>query len=504
MRLTLKVTSCRGLPPSEEITACFDQRSGTIGRADDNDLVLPDQENFISRRHADISYQNGRYSISDTSLSGTVIDHSETPLKKSSAELRDGMRIDIGEYELVVQIAAAAGIESFPGEPAESEGLLTDIIPRPDHLPTSESEAPQSFFHEEPAFESPSISDSEDPFAGFDDEKPVFDPLAGLEGGAPVVDHFDPPKSHFEPGGFDALPEDFNFEDLLDDQPPDQSGLQVEASPSVLPDDNVPDEDQFDFEGFPEAIMDQPLGTAAVPPPELRSEPKEPSVLVKEPPLHQNVPRVEPSLPKVSKVRLPADPVGGERDRLFGVLMEAIGIDEGSPAGRASDENTVRLIGEMFREMIEGMMTLLVSRAELKSQFRMSVTTIRPVENNPLKFSVSVVDALNALLTPGQRGFLKPIDAIQNGFDDVSNHQLAMISGIQASVTDLLRKFDPERFEKQIEASVFSKKDAKCWEAYSNAYQRLVTEATDEFFGDTFVKAYEKQMQILVSINGGN
>ena len=67
MLLTLKVMSCRGLPSPEEISACFDQRNGTIGRADDNDLVLPDPENFISRLHANISYEDGRYSISDKS-----------------------------------------------------------------------------------------------------------------------------------------------------------------------------------------------------------------------------------------------------------------------------------------------------------------------------------------------------------------------------------------------------------------------------------------------------
>ena len=162
----------------------------------------------------------------------------------------------------------------------------------------------------------------------------------------------------------------------------------------------------------------------------------------------------------------------------------------------------MHLVGEMFCEMVEGMMSLLRSRAELKSQFRMSVTTIRAAENNPLKFSMSVGEAMQALLKPDRKGFLKPVDAIQNGFDDISNHQLAMTAGIQASVSDLLKKFNPQRFESQVDRSVFGTKNIKCWNNYSESYEQNATDAMEDFFGDAFVAAYEQQMRVLESING--
>ncbi|MCS5565908.1 MAG: type VI secretion system-associated FHA domain protein TagH, partial [Methylococcales bacterium] len=114
----------------------------------------------------------------------------------------------------------------------------------------------------------------------------------------------------------------------------------------------------------------------------------------------------------------------------------------------------------------------------------------------------SVGEAMQALLKPDRKGFLKPVDAIQNGFDDISNHQLAMTAGIQASVSDLLKKFNPQRFESQVDKSVFSTKNTKCWNNYSESYEQIATDAMEDFFGDAFVAAYEQQMRVLESING--
>lgn len=494
MLLTLKVMSCRGLPPPEEISACFDQKNGTIGRSDDNDLVLPDPENFISRRHANITYESGRYSLLDTSLSGTVIDQSEQPLKKSAVELRDGMRIDIGEYEIIVHIGEAADAGPFSSDSLESDGLLTDIMPPVNSSPLA-ANSPENFLVESPEFDSPSNQDSDDLLAAFNDEEVVIDPLAALEESTPVQDNFDPPKSHFEPGGVDELPEDFNFEDLLNDSAPEAPESQEEFAGQAFSKDAIENPAEYDFSS--EKLVEEPIDVDSFAKSVADSEANEPLEAPK-------IPNAKSSSANVrSAIEQSIGEGGQQKDRLFDLLLESIGVSPSSVANGSNEEQIVRLIGKMFREMVEGLMALLMSRAELKSQFRMSVTTIRPAENNPLKFSVSTTDALKALLTPGQQGFLNPVDAVHDGFNDVSNHQLAMIAGIQASMTQMFKNFEPERFAKQSEGGVFSNKDAKSWELYSKSYQRLVSEATEEFFGDTFVDAYAKQMQVLQSINKG-
>jgi len=125
------------------------------------------------------------------------------------------------------------------------------------------------------------------------------------------------------------------------------------------------------------------------------------------------------------------------------------------------------------------------------------MTVIRAANNNPLKFTVSTDDVLRQLLENKTDGFVTSTMAIEEAFDDVMNHQLAMQAGIQASLTHLLHNFDPRVIEKQFEYGMVLQKKAKCWEKYEETYHHTVDDAVENFFGEEFVKAYEKQMALL-------
>ena len=157
----------------------------------------------------------------------------------------------------------------------------------------------------------------------------------------------------------------------------------------------------------------------------------------------------------------------------------------------------MRTSGELLRSMVEGLMQVLRARAELKSQFRVSVTTMRSVNNNPLKFTPNVDDAMRLVLSPTNPGFLPPKQAVSEGFSDIMNHQIAMTAGIQAALADILRSFDPQLIEKTQGEGVLFQKKAKCWEYYVERYPHLKAVAQEEFFGDAFADAYEKQMLLL-------
>jgi type VI secretion system FHA domain protein len=157
----------------------------------------------------------------------------------------------------------------------------------------------------------------------------------------------------------------------------------------------------------------------------------------------------------------------------------------------------MRTSGELLRSMVQGLMQVLRARAELKSQFRVSVTTMRSVDNNPLKFTPNVDDALKLILAPTNPGFLPPKQAVSEGFNDIMNHQLAMTAGIQAALAEVLHSFDPQLIEKSQTEGVLFQKKAKCWEYYLEKYPQLKAVAQEEFFGDAFVDAYEKQMLLL-------
>ena len=110
------------------------------------------------------------------------------------------------------------------------------------------------------------------------------------------------------------------------------------------------------------------------------------------------------------------------------------------------------LAGQMLREVVLGLMEALKGRADLKSRLRLSQTTIQPGENNPLKFSASVDEAVLKLLDPHGSRYLGPIEAIRESFADLRTHQTALAAAIQAAVDELMNRIEPgelqERFDR--------------------------------------------------------
>src|SRR5574343_447924 len=105
MVVVIRAISYKGLRPSQPITAQFDLQGGTIGRAPNNQLILPDPDKFVSRTHASIVFEAGQYFIQDSSTGGTFLNDGDLPLQQTRAALIDGTKMRIGEYELLVSIA---------------------------------------------------------------------------------------------------------------------------------------------------------------------------------------------------------------------------------------------------------------------------------------------------------------------------------------------------------------------------------------------------------------
>ena len=83
----------------------------------------------------------------------------------------------------------------------------------------------------------------------------------------------------------------------------------------------------------------------------------------------------------------------------------------------------MRAAGALFGLMVESLRDVLMSRAAVKSEFGLEQTMLRPRENNALKFSITPADAIAALLQPGQPGYMDPLRATREAFDDVRVHQ---------------------------------------------------------------------------------
>ncbi|VAW68078.1 Uncharacterized protein ImpI/VasC [hydrothermal vent metagenome] len=163
------------------------------------------------------------------------------------------------------------------------------------------------------------------------------------------------------------------------------------------------------------------------------------------------------------------------------------------------------LVGEVIREMTSGLMKVLGSRSAIKNEFRMNVTTIQPIENNPLKFSANIDDALENMFIKQGNAYMKPVEAVREGFNGIAEHQVAILAGMRAAFKGVIGRFDPlqleKRFAKHNKGGIIpGSQKAKNWELYLEYFNEQAGDIDNSFqsiFGDEFVNAYEEQLQKL-------
>ena len=98
--ITIKVVALNGHPPAEPFSAEFDELGGSIGRGEGNTLVLPDPERHISRTHASITFQNGRYVLQDRG-SATPVQVNGHPLGQGrESPITNGDELVIGNTKV--------------------------------------------------------------------------------------------------------------------------------------------------------------------------------------------------------------------------------------------------------------------------------------------------------------------------------------------------------------------------------------------------------------------
>ena len=511
MSLTLKVLSFKNQPITEITSVAIGMEGGSIGRSEDNTLVLPDTEKFVSRHHATISYENGWYYLSDSSLSGVFINDQPTPLINATQHIDNQTRLKIGEYELGIVITEEPVIENFPfiaapketfddfPFPDDPEPFITIAATDVDYLPNWEEAGTNSLM--------------EGDFSGIDEwvgkttnsNSEAFE--SGLKGNqSPLSDSYQAPGILPTPI-IEELPDNFSFDDFFSD-----ANVEVQPEPQPFQTVNKPTpHDDFDaFLGAAISEMGQvdPIDDFLT---QNNEVPKESVavVTVSNPvsePIRVAINPETDSCDKVNvinnedvpitELRLENTPNGFTDSVLFNDFLQGAGIAF-NPIEPERQKETLHRIGQIFRKLIDGTVAVLRSRAEFKSLCRVNMTVISATNNNPLKFTVSTDDVLRQLLDNKTEGFLGSSAAIEESFTDIMNHQLAMQAGIQASLTDLLKTFDPKVIEKQFEQGIVLQKKAKCWDKLEETYRNTVEDAVENFYGDAFVKAYEQQIRQL-------
>lgn len=471
MPLTLRFQST-GTVPSSARPITMRGASLTIGRGEENDLVLPDPDRMISKRHCVIEDHGHRIVVIDISTNGTFLNYSKTPVGQTPTELHAGDVLSLGSYELVAE-------------------MIDDRRPAPDPLasiPPPIGEGPVSHGHAARAPDAQTL---------LDDGRDAGDFLDDLLGGASAPSG---PRQLIPEDPLDIAPP------LPDDDPLLGRTLDPHAGQAASEPDHMPTGHDAYAPRAAEANLipddwDLEIGGASPPRPSVAPAPISPNVsepIPEPPPPRAVAPPPAPAAPATSPATAPA---GDAAARAF---LQAAG------AGHLAipDEElvaTMARLGTVMQTLVSGMREVLMTRTAIKDEFRMQQTRIGAVNNNPLKFTISPEQALEAMVRPPARGYLEPVAAASEAIRDIRAHEVAMVSGMEAALRGLLTKLDPKALEATLDtggglSALLKGKKARYWEIYEKMYADISDQAEGDFqdlFRQEFARAYQEQLKKL-------
>ncbi|MBN9321059.1 MAG: type VI secretion system-associated FHA domain protein TagH, partial [Delftia acidovorans] len=206
-------------------------------------------------------------------------------------------------------------------------------------------------------------------------------------------------------------------------------------------------------------------------------------------------------------VDIPVQPqpaANADLQALAAAFMEGAGLNPAKTHFEVTPE-FMRTFGEALRIAVQGTIDLLAARSEIKREFRAGVTIIATGANNPLKFLPNSEGVLMQMVHQTFPGFMKPLPAMQDAFQDLHVHQLALMAGIRAAYAEALTRFDPTELERRTETNpglldklLTNGRKAALWDDYKHNFDVLRRHAEDDlmaFSGRTFVEAYENAEQ---------
>jgi FHA domain-containing protein len=552
--ITLTVIAFNDTPADGTLQVRFDELGGSIGRAETNQLVLPDPERMVSRVAAQVVYRNGGFAIIDRG-SNPITLNGQALASGREAPLASGDRVRICGYELSVQLGAAtaeAASDPFsrllgPGGDARCTGvgLAVDPLAQPGRARPHAAAVPAP------------------PMGGIPvDWDPFAPPSSGVARGAaalPKADAFGldigsaAPAALVSEAGLSSaaassLDQLFGLGPSVGGDPLAQSMLDAPmAQPNMAADadplrslNSAPkasaaaatDQRSDLHSPFIPPTTIKPATPAGVPPsrssgampwnagsgadasarqsnapgPAAAVAALQSAEMVQMPTSMQAAPMQAAPMQAAPAYSVPSSPPAASAD--VGALLEAFrrGLNAPALVLPALTPELMELVGQLLHEAVRGTVDLLRARTTVKHELRAEVTTIVAKNNNPLKFSPNVEVALEHLLAPPARGFIAAAPAMHDAYEDLCTHQFAFVAGMQAVLEAALQRFDPAALEGRLGTRSLlhgllpAARHARLWEMFTEHYARIRGEAADDFhalFGHAFLAAYDEHVKRL-------
>lgn len=547
MTLTLVAASLNEQPLSQPITAVFDSRGGTIGRADHNTMTLPDPQRHVSRLQAEIVLHGREYLIRNVGAANPIMVGTRTLAHGELAPVQEDELIRIGGYLLKARLGDAPVPQPVPpvvsavvAPVVSTADPFADLLGPPPSAgrPTPASIDPfADLLGSSTAAATPSAAASADPFAD------LMPPPAGVQersaavappapAAARLPDDFDPFATPSTPLPTpDAIPAPVDpFADLMGGGPAPSIdalfglGAGAPADPALRADDPLAGFMAQTQSMAPAPGADPSLpgmstdplalfgadAMAASPSPAQPAQPDRVAAVhaAWQPPAVQAPLSADPS-PVFAPAPAPAAPVSpvtsaADAAALWAAFCQGAGIDVRVPP----HEVAARLheAGRILRSAVDGTLQLVAVRASTKHELRAGVTVIQQRDNNPLKFTPDARSALEQLLQPPLRGFLEGPAAMDDAMHDLVGHAIGSVAGLRAAVEGMLDRFAPEALSSKLSDGSFidnllpMNRKARLWDLYLQHNQAIREEAQEDFhtlFGKAFVAAYQQQIERL-------
>lgn len=548
MAVTLRFQSS-GAVPGDGRPIVMRGVSLTIGRGPENDVVLPDPDRQISKTHCVVEDHNGNVVVVDFSTNGTFLNYGKIALGRTATPINDGDVLIMGPYELVVHINSAA-TNSEPLAPLADERasfgnakaapdaykLLDDAAPGGDFLDSllggAKLTGPGQFRKQQEDF-----SELLPPLG---DDGPLLGPAPEMPTGPAMRDHSSSITDSFIPMQMAAaksvIPDD--WDDLLAPTPAPapvaQKAMPKDAdifshspAPAAPNATAIPDNDDMfapiepapvsgpepvpargdifadivEAPVLPEGTITPAAPATAAPFDPFATDPNRPGRNTTLPAASAIVEQVT-SPPVTAPVATPVMATGtvtntdAARAFLLAVGAEDVRITD------AELPDTMARLGRTLKSMITGLREILMTRTSIKSEFRIEQTMVNVGGNNPLKFSVTPEQAIEAMVKPTARGYLPAEAAALQALEDIRAHEIAMMTGMEAALKGVLSKLNPAILTTKIEAKggfggFLKNRKAQYWETYEAMYAEISDQAENDFhelFAKEFAQAYRAQL----------
>ena len=513
--LEIMVSAYAGETLPVPLTYRLEGRAGiTIGRNPSNDLVLDDPARQVSRFQAKVSAKRAGVELSNVSSQSCVLVNGEEIKPGGTARIQIGDSIVMGRFLLELRACdpVADQVDEVDVKPAVEPAIAAEPISQTHPTPVEPGlqipddydvfAAPQSEQAQPPELQVNALSDFNDsqsqallqelesvsvtgPDSLLDEKPAAAGALLGL-----VEEKLDPmqlfgmtPSKQTAPTlALDHTPEMERHiklpgcEELTPAQQPESDSSLPTSAPSLL-------------EESPELPLAAILQTAPQPP---EPAPGAHIALAAAP--------LPPAVGQDESVS-PADNQSQSTSSLLDALAKGAGLPvEALPA--LTPELMLEL-GTILKAMSDGTVKLMHSRSMTKHEMRANVTIIASAGNNPIKFAPDGTAALQQMLGKRFSGFMQPLAAIEDAFDDLSAHQLGLLAGARRAALELIEKLNPDQTLEEHETSGVTErllpfvKEARLWRRHKRRYKKIADdqEGLASLIEKSFVRSYEEEIE---------